>query len=96
MATERIQRVSDIKEGQSLRLENRSELELTGVEDVISYSESGIELSTNMGMLRITGDRLKLLSVSTGNKTAQISGRIDAMEYKKHKEAKSFIKSIFK
>ena len=97
MAIEKVTRVSESSEGQGVELTDRSEMRLSGVKDVLAFSDNTIELETNMGMLSVKGDGLKILNLSTEKKTAQICGkRIDMLEYKKQKEARSFCRNLFR
>ncbi len=96
MAVEKVTKVTENGGGQVMSLVNRNEMKLTGVTDVVEFSDNMIELVTNMGILSVKGEGLKLLSVSTDNQTAGISGRVDSVEYKKQKEAKSFFANLFR
>ena len=96
MPVERVTRVQETNEGQQLSLADRKEMKLSGVLDVLSFSDNVIELVTNMGMLTVKGEGLKLHSVSTESKLAEIYGRIDFLEYKKQKEAGSILKNLFR
>ena len=96
MAVEKVTRVTENDGGQVMNLINRNEMKLTGVNDVLEFSDNMIELVTNMGLLSIKGEGLKILNVSTESHTAGISGRVDLIEYKKQKEAKSLFANIFR
>lgn len=47
---------SSVQHSHSLNLENRSRLNLTGVEDVSGFDESLIVLSTALGELTVRGE----------------------------------------
>ena len=96
MPIERVAKVHETKEKQHLILDNRETLNISGANDVIAFSDNAIELDTNMGMLLIKGESLRIISISTEGKSAEICGRINALEYKKPRENKSILKSIFK
>ncbi len=96
MAIERVARVQEIKDTQVLTLTNRESLTTTGVNDVLNFSDTQIELDTNMGMLIIKGEGLKIISISTENKNAELSGRVTSLEYKKQREKKSLLASLLK
>ncbi len=87
---------AEISKEQKLVLINRENMSVTGAKEVLSFGENMIELDTNMGMLTVKGEGLKLLSISTENETAEISGRIASMEYKKMREKQSILKTLFK
>lgn len=96
MAIERITRVEELKEGQNLSLVNRESLCVSGVNDVLSFSDTQIEMDTNMGMLTVKGERLKIVSISTGTKNAEVAGMVSVLEYRKKHEKKSILSGIFK
>ncbi len=62
-------------------LENRSLLNLTGVEDVDCFDEQTVRAFTNMGELVIRGHGLHInkLSVDTGE--LSVEGKVCALEY---------------
>ena len=96
MAIERVTRVQEIKDNQVLNLTNRETLSLSGVNDVLNFSDTQIEIDTNMGLLLVKGDGLKIINISTETKNAELCGRISALEYKKQREKRSFIASLLK
>ena len=87
---------ADVTSEQKLVLVNRENMTVSGAKEVLSFGENMIELDTNMGMLTVKGEGLKLLSISTENEMAEISGRIASMEYKKMREKQSLLKALFK
>ena len=87
---------ADVTREQKLVLVNRENMTVSGAKEVLSFGENMIELDTNMGMLTVKGEGLKLLSISTENEMAEISGRIASMEYKKMREKQSLLKALFK
>lgn len=96
MPIERVTKVREQKDLQHLTLDNRENLTISGANDVLGFSDNSIELDTNMGLLLIKGEGLRIVSISTEDKTAEIRGRISALEYKKQREGKSILKSLFK
>ena len=70
-----------VKKPHNLTLESRSQLSLTGVEEVERFDEQEIVLTTCCGSLIVRGAGLSIgkLSVDAGDVT--ISGEIDSMSY---------------
>ena len=66
---------------QNLILENRKKLTLTGVNDMLSYSEEQVELSTEMGNLTVRGEGMKIETYNTTSKDTVILGNIYALVY---------------
>lgn len=95
MAIERVTRVQEQKT-QSLTLENRESLSISGVNDVLNFSDTSVELDTSLGILKVSGENLKIISVSTEGKTAELIGKVNSIEYKKQHEKKSLWQSVFK
>ncbi|MBQ2755593.1 MAG: sporulation protein YabP [Oscillospiraceae bacterium] len=62
-------------------LENRSMMNLSGVEDVDCFDEQTIRVFTNMGEMTVRGRGLHInkLSVDTGE--LSLEGKIDLLEY---------------
>ena len=84
---------------QNLVLENRNKLNVSGVKDVISFDDELVVMETELGLLTVKGENLKInkLSIDTGD--VVIDGEISNLSYndhtKKSQEAGLFSK-IFK
>lgn len=83
----------------SIHLENRKKLSLTGIMEVLSFDEEKIELNTNGGMLIIKGQGLKMNKLDVQNGDVMIAGLVYSIIYsgkevKKEKEA--LFKRLFK
>ncbi len=96
MPAERITRVQVSEKKQTLNLENRESLTVTGAGSILEFSDTAVELETSMGILCVKGKSLKIANISEQSGLAEIRGEISAMEYKKQGGGKSFLKSLFK
>lgn len=67
---------------------DRKSTVLDGVENVLSFDESYITLSTSLGELNIEGDGLKIENLSKESGEITVSGRICALYYKEKKSKK--------
>lgn len=88
-----------VEQKNSIHLENRKRMSLTGVQEVISFNEEKIELNTNGGMLIIKGEGLKMNKLDVQNGDVTIVGLVNSITYsgkemKKEKEA--LLKRLFK
>ena len=86
------------KKSQSIILENRENLEVTGVDEVSNFDEQQISAITDLGLLLIKGSCLQVQKFNTKTKDLKITGKIDELKYsdnKKH-EHKNFFSKIFK
>jgi len=64
-----------------LSLNERRELTMTGVTEVVSFDESSVELRTAMGDLTIQGQELKLKTLSLEGGQVAVEGSISALIY---------------
>ena len=84
---------------QNIILENRNKLSVSGVKDVISFDDELVIIETELGLLTIKGNNLKInkLSIDTGD--VSVEGEIANLDYndpsKKSQEQGLFSK-IFK
>lgn len=83
-------------ENQRLVLVNRSELTLDAVENVENFSETEALIKTGAGMLRVSGEALKLGELSAETGSIGITGKINAVEFSAVREKHGFIKGLFK
>ena len=84
---------------QNIVLENRNKLNVSGIKDVISFDDELVIIETELGLLTIKGNNLKInkLSIDTGD--VSVEGEISNLGYsdptKKSQEQGLFSK-IFK
>jgi sporulation protein YabP len=82
----------------SVSLQNRSILQITGVEEVISYHEREVLVQTTLGLLRILGESLQMERLSVESKDCLIKGQINGMLYEKtvSEQKQGFWSKIFR
>ena len=84
---------------QNIVLENRNKLSVSGIKDVISFDDELVIIETELGLLTVKGNNLKInkLSIDTGD--VSVEGEISNLGYsdptKKLQETGLFSK-IFK
>ncbi len=88
------------KKFQNIVLENREKLSLTGIKDVFSFDDQIIIIETELGILTIKGDNLRINKLSIDTSDFIVDGKIDSLSYSNSninnkKENKLFSK-IFK
>ena len=88
------------KNFQNIVLENREKLSLTGIKDVFSFDDQIIIIETELGILTIKGDNLRINKLSIDTSDFIVDGKIDSLSYSNSninnkKENKLFSK-IFK
>ncbi|AND86177.1 sporulation protein YabP [Clostridium tyrobutyricum] len=83
----------------SLSLENRKRLVITGIIEVISFNEEQILLNTNLGSLSVKGLSLKMNKLDVQNGQVVIMGTINSCIYTNNQPRKkkgSIISKMFK
>ncbi|MBR3133234.1 MAG: sporulation protein YabP [Clostridia bacterium] len=84
---------------QNIILENRGKLTITGVLDVLSFDDEIAILETELGLLNIKGENIKVNKVSLESADVIIEGEIRSLEYSNKNYDKSkgtLISKIFK
>ncbi len=71
-----------------LCLTDRSELRVTGVEEVVSFDENGAELKCENGRLFVDGENIRISNLNTDSGEVNITGKINAMSYADDSEKK--------
>ena len=73
-----------------LTLNERKNLTLTGVTEVIAFDENTVLLSTTLGKLEVQGENLQLKNLSLDGGQVAVDGDISALFYSQAKEKLSF------
>jgi len=82
-----------------LKIDNRKNLELTGVKEVDSFDNEEFLLETVMGYLIVRGQNLQLKNLDVSEGLVTIKGRIYELSYvdEHHQEkAKGFFSKLFR
>ena len=69
---------------QNLILENRNKLSISGVKDVLSFDDQVVIMETELGLLTIKGDDLKINKLSIDTQEVIVEGEINNMGYSDH------------
>lgn len=83
---------------QSLILENREKLSVTGVIDIHSFDDELVLAQTELGILTIKGDDLKMNKLNLENNELIVEGKIAAIAYSDVTSGKKsgFVNKLFK
>lgn len=84
---------------QNLILENREKLSISGVLDVLSFDDEVVVVETELGLLNIKGENLKINKLSIDTSEVIIEGEVSNLEYSQkdyQKTSGSFLSKIFK
>lgn len=80
----------------TLTLINRSAMTLTGVSEVISFTDTQIMLKTSCGDLLIRGNSLNIGKLNTDTGDLAVSGMVSLMKYSKGKDKSGIFEGLFK
>ncbi len=86
---------------QNIVLENREKLNISGVKDVLSFDDKIVIVETELGLLTIKGDNIRINKLSLDNLDISIDGTINSLNYSNsgesiNKKNTSFLNKIFK
>lgn len=70
-----------------LTLNQREELSLTGVTEVVSFDDSAVILKTHLGTLTVLGENLVLKTLSVEGGQVAVSGHISSLQYEEPRAA---------
>lgn len=86
---------------QNIVLENRERLNVTGINDVFSFDDQIIIIETELGLLTIKGEDLKINKLSLDTSDFIVDGKITSLTYSNSeltagKKSKNLLGKIFK
>ena len=68
-----------------LILNERHQLSMTGVSEVVNFDENTVVLRTQLGMLVIRGQQLQLKTLSPEGGQVEVEGTVDSLHYEEHR-----------
>ena len=77
-------------------LNERKDLTVSGVTEVISFDEEAVILKTSLGNLNVHGRQLQLKNLSTNGGQVEVCGNIAALIYQQTKPTGSWIQRLFR
>ena len=84
---------------QNLILENRGKLSISGVLDVLSFDDQVVILETELGLLTVKGEDIRINKLSIDTSEVIVEGNISSLSYSDkeiEKSKGSFMSKIFK
>lgn len=81
-----------------ININNRSEIEIKGVKDILSYDAEKIAFDINGEELILTGNNFYVKKLDVESGVSIITGNLDALSFNttSNKNQKSFLASLFK
>ena len=77
-----------------LTLNERKNLTMTGVSEVVSVDENTIQLRTGLGLLTVQGQELKLKTLSVEGGQVAVDGSIAALIYEEPRQGGSWLRRL--
>ena len=84
---------------QNLILENREKLSVSGVIDVLSFDDQVVMIETELGLLTVKGNNIRINKLSIDTSEVIVEGEIDYLAYSENNSDKvsgSLLSKIFK
>lgn len=84
---------------QNLILENREKLSVSGVLDVLSFDDQVVILETELGLLTVKGENLRINKLSIDTSEVIVEGEVYNLAYSENeldKKTSNFLNKIFK
>jgi len=79
-----------------LTLNERKNLTMNGVTEVVSFDDETVVLKTSMGVLTIHGQNLQLKNLSLDGGQVAVEGSVAAMIYEEPRPEKSWLGRLFR
>lgn len=73
---------------QNLVLENRGKLSISGVLDVLSFDDQIVIVETELGLLTVKGENLRINKLSIDTSEVIVEGDINNLSYSENEEQK--------
>ena len=81
----------------SINLKGRSDLFISGLEHIYSFSDKKVEIQTCEGRMVIDGEELDMNKLNLEENVISVQGTIHSIVYSKSKDPKEgFLKKVFK
>lgn len=91
--------VTRVETDHIVKMNNRKDLEITGVKEVDSFDNEEFLLETVMGYVIIRGENLQLKNLDVGEGSVAIKGKIYELSYvdeQQQEKAKGFFSKLFR
>lgn len=78
-----------------LQLNERRQLTMTGVTEVVSFDEGAVILQTSLGTLIVQGRELQLKTLSLEGGQVAVDGNISALSYEEPRQSGGWRRRLF-
>lgn len=80
---------------QNIILENRGKLTVSGVNDVLSFDDQVVMIDTELGLLTVKGENIRINKLSLDTSEVIIEGEISYLAYSQNSQNQSSGSSLF-
>ena len=80
---------------QNIILENRGKLTVSGVNDVLSFDDQVVMIDTELGLLTVKGENIRINKLSLDTSEVIIEGEISYLAYSQNNQNQSSGSSLF-
>ena len=77
--------------GQDINIQNREKIKVTGVNDIIGFDETFVDIETELGKLLIRGEGLKIARLSLEQHELIVNGYVYSCEYEDTNKVKKVL-----
>ena len=78
-----------------LQLNDRAQLTMTGVTEVVSFEETSVVLRTSLGTLVVQGRDLQLKTLSLEGGQVEVNGSVSTLAYEEPRQASGWKRRLF-
>ena len=78
----------------NLTLNERRQLTMTGVTEVVSFEDSAVVLRTELGLLVVQGQDLQLKTLSAEGGQVEVAGSVSALSYEQPREPGGWLRRL--
>ena len=80
---------------QNIILENREKLSVSGVNDVLSFDDQVVMIDTELGLLTVKGENIKINKLSLDTSEVVVEGEISSLNYSQKSQEKNSVRRDF-
>ena len=80
--------------GHGLVLDQRKKLTMTGVNEVLRFDDSAVVLRTELGILTVQGQELRLKTLSTDGGQMAVTGEVTALSYEEPRSPGGWLRRL--
>ena len=74
-----------------LTLDERQQLTMTGVTEVVSFDDSAVVLRTELGTLLVQGSNLQLKTLNVDGGQVEVTGNVSAIVYEEPRQRSAWL-----